>query len=272
VSDASAFKVACQFLESDLGEKAFTFLLSEDERSSSSGERELLAMLKALRHIHNVKLFTLRNIIWVTDNENLVSFIKKGSSKRSIQLKVVEIISICHQLRCTLEPVHLLRKDDRIVQVDELSKQRDTDNWSVDPMCFKKLDDDFHFEIDVFADEFNTKTSKFISRFYTPEAFAVDAFSHDWEGMAWVCPPVSLLSRAAKRISSSQCQGIIVVPDWPASQFFNDFFESDYSVRQPFQFHYKCRPYIYQNENARNTALFGRITFDIYFLYFNTRR
>jgi len=89
--------------------------------------------------------------------------------------------------------------------------------------------------------------------------------------MSWVCPPVSLLQRVAKRIRNSKCQGILVVPDWPASQFFPDFFKPNYDIKEPFKFISKKRSYIYQNEGARNTPLFGRINFDMYFLYFGTK-
>jgi len=49
--------------------------------------------------------------------------------------------------------------------MDTLSKFKDWDNWSVDDVTFKELDADFHFELDVFADELNAKIPKFFQNF-----------------------------------------------------------------------------------------------------------
>jgi len=53
VSDASDFKVSCKWLEGNL-DNALSFTLTDAERKTSSGERELLALLKAFRHFHHV--------------------------------------------------------------------------------------------------------------------------------------------------------------------------------------------------------------------------
>jgi len=267
-SDASDFKVSCKWLEGNYNDVSFT--LSESEKLTSSGERELLAMLKSLKHFDQVYNLTHTNLVWVTDSENLVSFINKGSSKVSIHAKVTEIYSLCHKMNCTIEPVHLLRTDERIQQVDELSKIRDTDNWSIDENSFRILHVQFNLFCDVFADANNKKLSVFISKNYEPNCWGVDAFSCVWPGVAYVCPPTTLLARVAKRIWNSQVQGIVILPNWPASDFFTAFFEKDYTVKPPFHLVKEFHPYIFQNEHARNTPLFGITAFSFFVLYFNT--
>jgi len=171
---------------------------------------------------------------------------------------------------CTIEPVHLLRSDVRIQEVDDLSKVRDTDNWSIDDNSFMILQKQFGLTCDVFADASNAKLPIFISKNYEQGCWGVDAFACQWPGIAYLCPPTSWLARTAKRIRHSECQGILIVPDWPASDFYNTFFEAEQKVKFPFQLVKMFQPYIFQNEHARNTPLFGHTAFNFFVLYFNT--
>ena len=98
-------------------------------------------------------------------------------------------------IESTIDPIHLLRSDPRIQLANALSKTNNTDNWSIDDLLFQQLHDDFNFEIDLFADKINRKVKRFVSHFYDPEAFALDAFSITWDLLAWVCPPVKTKSR-----------------------------------------------------------------------------
>jgi len=270
-SDASDFKVACKWLEKSENQ-VWTFTLSDLEAGCSSGERELLAVLKCLRHFYvsNPASVEGLNFIWATDSENLVSFINKGSPRWYLQRKIFEIYLLCKKLKCTIEPLHLLREDDRIKQLDDLSKYRDSDNWSIDDRSFTALHNEFHFETDVFADANNARVKRFLTKNFELGAYAVDAFSNPWPGMCWLCPPTSLLKRVAKRIRQSRCKGILLLPVWPASDFYIDFFGKNNSVKDPFVFIRYVNPYIFQNENARCTTLFGVTLFKFAVLYFNT--
>jgi len=270
ISDASDFKVSCKWLEGP-SRDSLSFSLSSTEQCYSSGERELLAMLKSLRHFHFSMQLKNINLIWATDSENLVSFIEKGSSKQRIHDKITDVYTLCHVMNCTIEPVHLLRVDERIQQVDHLSKVRDSDNWSIDDFSFQKFHKLYAFTIDVFADAANKRLPMFISKNFELGCFAVDAFASEWPGVAWVCPPTNQLSRVAARIRKSKCEGLVLVPDWPASDFFNTFFGNELSIKSPFHFVEKFTPYIFQNENARNTPLFGVPQFQFFALYFNTK-
>jgi len=268
-SDASDFKVSCQWLEGP--EKGgLSFTLGAQEQDCSSGERELLALLKSLRHFHYVLGLKGLNFIWATDSENLVSFINKGSPKTAIQQKITEVYNLCFMMSCTIEPIHLLRTDERILEVDDYSKRKDTDNWSIDDQSFQILKEQFQLTSDIFADAANAKLPIFISKYYEQGCWAVDAFSCQWPGVAYVCPPTNLLVRVANRISKSKCQGILILPNWPASDFYNAFFMANQQVKAPFELVKEFQPYIFQNENARNTPLFGITPFSFFVLHFNT--
>ena len=57
-----------------------------------------------------------------------------------------------------------------------------TDNWSTPQDFFDKLNDEFHFTLDVCADENNHKCE----HYYTKE---IDGLSRPWIGTVWCNPP-----------------------------------------------------------------------------------
>ncbi|XP_045028545.1 uncharacterized protein LOC116931312 [Daphnia magna] len=86
-SDASGFATCAYSIK---GEKLYyRGLLNEDERRLSSGHRELLAVRKTLEYYQHTGATNNKatNIYWLTDSQNLTTFLTKGSGKRHIQRK-----------------------------------------------------------------------------------------------------------------------------------------------------------------------------------------
>ena len=98
-------------------------LFSSDESSCSSGHRELLAVLKALKS-YGLDAHPLQgqHVLWLTDSTNLCVFLTKGSRKTRIQADILEIHWLCHDLKIRLTPIHLKRNDFRIQLADEGSR------------------------------------------------------------------------------------------------------------------------------------------------------
>lgn len=269
VSDSSAIKAAVTMLQGQGPKWSAIFTFSNKERGLSSGERELLAVHKMLKASLNDHKFNQAHIFWGTDSTNLVAFLTKGSPKQWIQKRIFEVLQMTAALKCIITPVHLFRDDVRIQGVDYLSKEPDADNWSIDQHSFESFDNDFHFDLDVFADENNKKVKNFYSKYYHEDSQAVDAFSVEWPGMLWLCPPVALILRVVRRIKASKCQGLLIIPNWPAADYYCEVFAKE-NVLAPFQFISEFKPYIFQNEHATNTPLFGIPQFTFFALYFNT--
>ena len=57
-----------------------------------------------------------------------------------------------------------------------------TSLWETPPNLFRKLDEEFHFTLDVCAIPENAKCE----RFFSPEQ---DGLSQPWEGVCWMNPP-----------------------------------------------------------------------------------
>lgn len=268
VSDASLVKAAIKWLQGPMKQRVRVFHFTDEESQLSSGERELLSVYKLLedetRHIE----LAGTSIFWGTDSTNLVAFLTKGSGVPQTQSRIFKLLKWAAEIRCVITPVHLYREDARIQEVDYLSKVPDSDNWSVDISTLKSLDEVYHFEVDMFADENNRRVQRFASKNFHAESLGVDAFTLNWNGMLWLCPPTALLVRVINRIRNCACKGILLVPNWPASNFYCEIF-NDNKIRTPFVLVAELRPFIYQNEGASNTPLYGITKFLFFALYFN---
>jgi len=265
--------------------KAFTYELTNNHKTTnilnftdeqkrwSSSARELLAVLNTFRQFQKQGNVTGRRIYWCSDSENAVRFIAKGSRNPTIQAMAFEIAQIAQKLRISIKPIHLSRQDPRMVEADEGSKTLDTDNWSIDEQSFQELNAQLEFDTDLFADQNNRRVEKFCSLYYCEATEAVDAFSTTWGtlGKLWLCPPVSALSDVFHRIMATPCEGIVCLPVWEASNFYSLYFKKNHEVREPFVLMKLWKPFIVQNEGARNTALFGTTPFYFAALYFNKK-
>jgi len=116
------------------------------------------------------------NVYWATDSTNLVSFLSKGSKKREVQKLLFEAVEISHQLRVNIIPIHLYREDPRIQEANEGSKMADSDDCSISFEDWKWFEA-FDLKVDLFADHLNTRSSHFCAQYYSPEVWAIDAFS-----------------------------------------------------------------------------------------------
>ena len=217
-SDASNIAVCSYSIKSD---QDFFFIgqLSIDQTTLSSGHRELLAVYLSLQaRLRNKGPWSsLTNVFWLTDSQNLVTFLTKGSTKPAIQDTVLKVI-----LNIRLLPIHLRRQDPRIQMADAGSRVRDSDDWSLDDFTCADLKRQFGpFSLDPFADSSNAKATKFYSDFLCPDTSGINAFAHTWNNEnVWLCPPVSKIIPTIRKILQSSLSGILIVPNWKTSSFW----------------------------------------------------
>lgn len=197
--------------------------------------------------------------------------LKKGSHRPVLQSIVFKIAKLCHKLKIRVEPIHLRRQDPRIQLADELSKEKDTDNWSIDEESFQSLNEQFQFDFDLFADKVNKKASRYFSLYYDKDSSGVDAFSMGWNnlGMIWACPPIKDLIKVHLRVVTSNCKGVLIIPKWLTSSYIHFFLDKNSEAKNPYKIVKEWHPYIVQNEGALNTALVGTTNFTFLALTFN---
>jgi len=256
-----------------MGSTSFFFkkMLSDEEATKSSGQRELLTVkytLMSLRGKEQARA-THTTVYWLSDSENLVAFLARGSRKPEIQQTVLEILALARKLLITIIPIHLRREDPRIQIADAGSKSFDSDDWSIDKESFENIQGKAgQFTIDLFADEANAQVPRFFSKFFSPKCKGVDAFAQPWDGEhCWACPPVKLIIQTVEKIKTSNCSGCLVVPEWRASHFWPFIHDASGNLVFPFKMETAFTPFIKQNSGAR-TALRGRPKFKLLALFF----
>lgn len=96
-----------------------------------------------------------------------------------------------------------------------------TDNWSTPQDFFDKLNDEFHFTLDVCADETNHKCE----HYYTKE---IDGLSRPWIGTVWCNPPYGRkISEWVRRAYISSHIGsatvVMLLPARTDTRWFHDY-------------------------------------------------
>ena len=271
-SDASGYATCAYSIKGD--HLYFRGTLNEDERMLSSGHRELLAVAKTMEYYEQTGTFTTKatNIYWLTDSQNLVTFLTKGSGKRHIQKDVFQIMIRCKRLNTRIIPIHLLRDDPRIKIADDGSKTTDTDDWQVDDQTFQRNRTKFKFTIDLFASDRNSKCQRFYSNFFCPGTSGIDAFSHSWDDeVAWICPPIQEIIRIVRRLKTSRTTGILFVPKWKTADYWVEIFNNEGRLLWPFNYMETCRPFIIQGTYNPHSPFAGKTKFEFLQLCFDSR-
>lgn len=271
-SDASGYATCAYSIKGD--HLYFRGILNEDERMLSSGHRELLAVAKTMEYYEQTGTFTTKatNIYWLTDSQNVVTFLTKGSGKRHIQKDVFQIMIRCKRLNTRIIPIHLLRDDPRIKIADDGSKTTDTDNWQVDDQTFQRNRTRFKFTIDLFASDRNSKCQRFYSNFFCPGTSGIDAFSDSWDDeVAWICPPIQEIIRIVRRLKTSRTTGILFVPKWKTADYWVEIFNNEGRLLWPFNYMETCRPFIIQGTYNPHSPFAGKTKFEFLQLCFDSR-
>ena len=125
-----------------------------------------------------------------------------------------------------IEPEWIPREANQ--HADIISYIVDSDDWSLHPDLFAKLDAKWGpHTVDRFASYFNTQLPRFNSQFWNPGSEAVDTFTCNWEGKnSWWYPSVYLVPRALQHAQETAAVGTLVVPKWPSAPYWPMLFPS----------------------------------------------
>jgi hypothetical protein len=250
--DASQW-AACAYSIKDDSDFFLIQKFSEEEQRLSSGHRELLALFRALEEREQAKgVWSQKTTLyWLTDSENLVTFLRKGSKKRDIQAQLLAVLEKARTLNAKIEPIHLRREDPRIQLANGGSKIPDSDDWSIDEASFQKLNAKYGpFTIDLFAADNNAKVKSFYSEFFSELSMGVNAFCHSWDGeTAWVCPPVKCIISRVCKIEKTKGSGVLLIPKWPTARFWPIIFPDGINARAVFKEVEEIRPWLKQNQS-----------------------
>ena len=111
-------------------------------------------------------------LLWFSDNQAVVRIVQVGSGKPHLQEGALSIFELCFQHNIKLEMEWVPRSANELA--DYMSHVRDFDDWMVNPSLFQYLDQIWGpHTVDCFANEHNSQTSCFHSRFWCPGSEAI---------------------------------------------------------------------------------------------------
>ena len=95
-----------------------------------------------------------------------------------------------------------------------------TDMWSTPQEFFDRLDEIFHFDLDVCATPENAKCEKFFTE-------ACDGLAQNWSGVCWMNPPYGrTIGQWMKKAHESSLQGatvVCLVPARTCTRWWHDY-------------------------------------------------
>lgn len=94
-----------------------------------------------------------------------------------------------------------------------------TDNWSTPDPIFQKLHEEFNFNLDVCASDWNHKCENYFTE-------KDDALTKDWEGVFWMNPPYSCVGKwveyAYYQVEKGN-MGVCLIPSRTETKYFHNF-------------------------------------------------
>jgi len=203
------------------------FEFSEQERTASSGMRELLAVQKMLSEgSEHFKKFKGGSVYWQTDSKNSYIFLSRGSRKPLIQDIVADIKCQERKLDIQIIPVWTPRSHARIVLADMGSKMHtSTDEWCVDRDKLAEIFVQLQFvpEVDCCAARSNAVCEKFFSKIPQVGTSGVNFLSQKLESGVnyFCCPPVKMIGRVVCHLLESEnISSVLIVPRWTSCVFW----------------------------------------------------
>ena len=120
--------------------------------------------------------------------------------------------SYCHQDSSYPRQFNVLA--DRLSRIDKVVKTE----WALDQSITNAIFQMFIYpNPDLFATRFNHKLPLYVAPVLDNQAFAIDAFS-----MNWNFPPTMLIPSVLNKIRQSQCRIVLIAPLWPQQAWFSE--------------------------------------------------
>ena len=105
----------------------------------------------------------------------------------------------------------------------------DRPDWETPNDLFNKLNDEFHFTLDVCALPNNTKCKQF----YSPIS---DGLKQNWKGICWMNPPygkeiTNWIEKAHNEAQKGNCTVVALLPARTDTRYFHNFIYGKYEIR-----------------------------------------
>ena len=167
-----------------------------------------LALIRALKYIHH------SCVMISIDNTTVVSYINKegGTHSPNLCVEVWKFLQWCLKHHIVIRIRNITGKfnvlADRLSRIDKIIKTE----WALDQSIMNSIFQMFICpNLDLFATCFNHKLPLYVSPVLDNQAFAIDAFSMNWNHLhTYAFPPAILIPSVLNQIRQSQCRIVIV--------------------------------------------------------------
>ncbi|GAQ82637.1 putative Reverse transcriptase [Klebsormidium nitens] len=203
--------------------------LSDEEKRMSSTAREMVAFLRVLTEARARAGDALQGaaVLLLGDNQGAVRAVNAMNSRApDVNEAVRQLFELC--VEADFDIIAQWRPRAEMQEEDDLSKHQDSSDWGLGDSEVRRVLSHFGVEpaIDLFGSETWHVTERFVSLHLAPGAQAADAMRTDWSELlapgdvAWVFPPVRLLSDVIQAVRRYRTDCVIIVPEAPATNWW----------------------------------------------------
>lgn len=186
-------------------------------------EREMLAAFYGLKvHARNIRSAHIRCRL---DNIPALTCLNKMGSHKINKLNAITqlVWEWCLERQLHISCVFVPGAENTIADFESRNiKNIDSEYKLNSSLLFDALNIlEIYPDIDLFASRANKQFTPYISYRPDPECINVDSFSVNWNNnIIYAFPPFCIITRVLKKIIADNARGIVVVPHWPAQNFY----------------------------------------------------
>jgi hypothetical protein len=162
------------------------------------------------------------SILWRVDNTTALAYVRKegGLRGRRLLLEAERILLLLHSRRLRVLPAFIPSEEN--LQADAASRFLSVPDWHLDARVFHQMVSLWGTpQIDLFASRQSAQCRRFMSWRAADKPEAVDALSVVWDfDLAFLFPPIPLLSRVVRKLEVSRGVFLLVTPYWEAQTWF----------------------------------------------------
>jgi hypothetical protein len=184
------------------------------ERGCSITELELEAVIRTVRTF--LQHLRGKHVMLREDNMGVVGMLAHYSSRSPSIMRRLRQLWLLLDLNDIEISVRYIRSAAN-VWADALSRERDTEEWKLNPLVFSFLQQRYGpHTIDRFASQLSAQLPRYNSRWEDPQSEGVDSLLRSWRGENnYVNPPWTLLDQVAQKLEEDPVPCTVVAPHWP---------------------------------------------------------
>ena len=188
------------------------------ERGRHITELELEAVIRTVRSF--LSHLAGKHVLLREDNMGVVGMLAHYSTRSPSIMRRLRQLWLLLDLNDIELTVRYIRSEAN-VWADALSRERDTEEWKLNPVVFNLLQRKYGpHTVDRFASHLSAQLPRYNSRWMDPQSEGVDALLRSWKGENnYVNPPWSLLDQVAQKLEECPVPCTVVAPHWPAKDW-----------------------------------------------------